>query len=142
MPIHVAILTDDLEDTTIGGASSENAKTILFNTKPDFSILNRDDANYRIFAEYPSKTATFTYGSDRDADLRVRPGRIYKHGAEASLMLNSERFEVATYVTDPNASYYMAAAATAAFALGFNSDAIIDGIADYEPKPSQESLDK
>jgi UDP-N-acetylmuramyl tripeptide synthase len=29
---------------------------------------------------------------------------------------------------------YMAAAATAAFALGFSSDAIVDGIADYEPK--------
>ncbi len=126
MPIHIAILTDALEDT--------DAKAILFNTKPDYSILNRDDANYRMFAEYPTKTAAFSYGSDRDSDLRVRPGRLYKMGSEASLTYNSERFDVATYVTDPNAAYYMAAAATAAFALGFNSDNIVDGIANYEPK--------
>jgi UDP-N-acetylmuramyl tripeptide synthase len=134
MPIHAAVITDDINNSPVAGAPSDDAKAILFNTKPDFSILNRDDANFRVFVEYPSKTATFSYGRDRSADLKVTPGKIYKQGAEASLNYNSERFDVATYVTDPNAYLYMAAAATTAFALGFRSDAIVDGIASYEPK--------
>lgn len=134
MPIHAAVLTDDISEAPINGATSDDAKAILFNTKPDFSILNRDDSNYRIFVEYPSKTATFSYGRDRSADLKVTPGKLYKQGAEATLNYNSERFDVATYVTDENAYLYMAAAATTAFALGFRSDAIVDGIANYEPK--------
>ncbi len=134
MPIHAAVITDDINNSPVAGAPSDDAKAILFNTKPDFSILNRDDANFRVFVEYPSKTATFSYGRDRSADLKVTPGKIYKQGAEASLNYNSERFDVATYVTDPNAYLYMAAAATTAFALGFRSDTIVDGIASYEPK--------
>ena len=134
MPIHVAIITDDINDTPVEGAESSDAKAILFNTQPNFSILNRDDSNYRIFAEYPSKTATLTYGRKANADLSVVPGKVYKMGTEATLNYNSQRFDVATYLTDSNVCMYMAAAATAAFALGFSSDAIVDGIADYEPK--------
>lgn len=137
MPIHAAVITDDINDGVINGATSEDAKAILFNTLPDYSILNRDDSNYRVFVEYPSKTATFSYGRDRASDLKVTPGKIYKQGAEATLTYNSERFDVATYITDPNAYLYMAAAAAVAFALGFNSDAIVDGIANYEPKASE-----
>ena len=108
MPIHAAVLTDDISEAPINGATSDDAKAILFNTKPDFSILNRDDANYRIFVDN----------------------------------YNSERFDVATYVTDENAYLYMAAAATTAFALGFRSDAIVDGIANYEPKEETKTTDK
>ena len=137
MPIHAAVITDDINNSAVAGAESDDAKAILFNTKPDFSILSRDDANYHIFVEYPSKTATFSYGRSHDADLKVVPGKIYKQGAEATLTYNGERFDVATYITDQNSSYYMAAAATTAFALGFRSDNIVDGIANYEPKEIQ-----
>lgn len=139
MPIHAAVITDDINDGSITGAQSEDAKSILFNTKPDFSILNRDDANYHIFVEYPSKTATFSYGRDRSADLKVAPGKIYKQGAEATITYNNERFDVATYITNPDAYLYMAAAATTAFALGFRSDTIVDGIANYEPKETNQN---
>ena len=133
MPIYVAVITDDVANNAID-SQSDDERAILFNTKPDFSILNRDDSNYHIFVEYPSKTATFSYGNDRSADLKVTPGKIYKMGAEATLTYNSERFEVATYITDQNASLYMGAAAMTAFALGFKSEDIVDGIANYEPK--------
>lgn len=132
MPIHTAIITDDINED-----GSDDAKAILFNTKPDFSILNYDNPSYQTFAEYPSKTATLSYGNDRAADLKVTPGKLYKQGAEATLTYNSERFEVATYVADEKSYLYMAAAATAAFALGFDSDTIVDGIANYEPKETK-----
>ena len=135
VPIHVAILTDSLSD----GEPSEDAKAILFNTEPDFSVLNHDDPNFRIFADYPSKTATLSYGRDFGSTLKLMPGKVYKHGAEATLNFNGDRFEVATYVASDKAASYMAAAATAAFALDFNKDQIIDGIADYEPQTEKES---
>ncbi|MBR5419178.1 hypothetical protein IK110_02940 [Candidatus Saccharibacteria bacterium] len=133
MPIHVAVITDNI---------SADAHDILFNTTPDFSIINRDDPNFALFTEYPSKTATLSYGRDRASDLKVIPGKIYKLGAEANLNMNGERFDVATYVTDENAAYYMAAAATTAFALGFDQDHIVDGIADYEPTTKPEKTEK
>ncbi|MBP5634217.1 hypothetical protein J6X09_00775 [Candidatus Saccharibacteria bacterium] len=129
MPIHAAVITDNI---------SADAHDILFNTTPDFSIINRDDPNFGLFAEYPSKTATLSYGRDYNSDLKVLPGKIYKHGAEANFNFNGERFEAATYVADEKAAFYMAAAATTALALGFDTDHIVDGIADYEPEQPKE----
>ncbi len=137
MPIYAAVITDDINNGSLD-AQPDDARAILFNTKPDFSILNRDDSNYQTFVEYPSKTATFSYGNNHDADLKVTPGKIYKMGAEATIAYSGERFEVATYITDPAASLYMGAAAMTAFALGFDSDAIVDGIANYEPGTPKE----
>ncbi len=138
LPIHLAVLTDNIEDspssiTNISGDPKEG-KAILFNTKPNFSILNRDDPDFEFFAQYPSATATFSYGHDRSADLRINRSKLYKVGTEANLTYGTENFDVATYVTSESAVFYMACAALSAFALGFNSDQIIDGIADYEPK--------
>ncbi len=134
IPIHVAIITDDLGiSTTPETYLPDDAKAILFNTSPNFSILNRNDPSYRIFVEYPAKTATFSYGNSHAADLKIIPGKLYKHGTEATIAYLGERFDVATYLTHPAICDYMAAAAMAAYALGFNSDNIIDGIANYEP---------
>ena len=131
MPIYANVITDNISD---------DAKSILFNTTPDFSIINRDNENYETYAAYPGKTATLSYGHHHNADLKVVPGKLYKHGAEATLVFNGERFEVATYLTNDQVAFYMAAAATTAFALDFNSEQIVDGIADYEPdaEPKQE----
>ena len=137
LPIHVAVLTDNTEDTntiTNTTGTEEEGKAILFNTKPDFSIINHDNVNYELFAQYPTTTATFSYGRDRSSDLRINRSKLYKLGAEANLTYGNENFDVATYVTSEAAIYFMAAAALAAFALGFNSDQIIDAIADYEPE--------
>lgn len=137
LPIHIAILTDSTEPKSIvmnPVIPSEEAKAILFNTQPYFSILNRDDANYETFSKFPTKTAAFSYGHERDSDLRINRFKLYKQGTEANLVYGNEKFDVATYVTGESAAHYMAAAALAALALDFNTDAIIDGIADYEPK--------
>ncbi len=133
MPIHAVVIADDL------GPDSDDAKAILFNIKPDFSIISRDSTDYQTYAEFPNKTATISYGRNHNADLKVTPGKIYRQGSEASLAFNTERFEVATYVTDPSSYLYMAAAAATAFALDFRSDAIVDGIANYEPKTNHQS---
>lgn len=136
MPIYIAVLTDTTEPKTIAtdSISAENAKGILFNAQPYYSILNRDDTNYDLFAQYPTKTAMLSYGHERSSDLYITRHKVYKVGTEASFKYKEEKFDVATYITGEESTHYMAAAALAAFALGLSANDITDGIADYEPK--------
>ena len=138
LPIYIAVLTDSTEPKAVAtitsmSAPAEEAKAILFNTQPYFSILNRDDANFDLFAKYPAKTATFTYGHSQDSDLCINRFKLYKMGTEANITYSGQKFDIATYATGEESAHYMAAAALAGFALDFDKDAIIDGIADYEP---------
>lgn len=138
LPIFCAILTDDISEqaTSIVSPTPQNsdAKAILFNTQPFFSVLNYDDKNYELYAKYPSKTATLSFGHARSADLRINRSKLYKKGTEANFTFSNDTFDVATYITGEECVPYMAAAATAALAAEFPPDAIIDGIANYEPK--------
>lgn len=137
LPIYIAVITDNTEPKTpssiLPSTNPEEAKAILFNTQPYFSILNRDDANYDLFAKYPTKTATFTYGHSADADLCINRFKLYPTAIEANVTYSGQKFDLASYATGEEATHYMAAAALAGFALDFDKDTIVDGIADYEP---------
>ncbi len=137
LPIYIAVITDNTEPKTpssiLPSTNPEEAKAILFNTQPYFSILNRDDANYDLFAKYPTKTATFTYGHSADADLCINRFKLYPTAIEANVTYSGQKFDLASYATGEEATHYMAAAALAGFALDFDRDTIVDGIADYEP---------
>ena len=139
LPIHVAVLTDNIEDSQLQGAIIDTtandleSKSILFNTKPDYTIINRDESSYETFAQYPTTTATRSYGRDRDSDLRINRSKLYKVGTEANFTHGNDNFDVATYVTSQSAVFYMAAATLTALSLGLSTNQIIDGIADYEP---------
>lgn len=136
LPIFAAVITDNLapdSDSALIHEEETNAKAILFNKEPFYSIINRDDINYSFFAKYPAKTATLSYGTDRDADLRITRSKLYKLGTEANFNYKADKFDVATFVANEDAVGYMAAAALTAFACGYNPDAIVDGIANYEP---------
>ena len=133
LPIYAAVLTED----GIGApdTSDRDAQSILFNTQPYFSILCRDDnIKYDFYSKYPTKTATFTYGHDRDCDLRINRQKLYKMGTETNVTYSGRSFDMATYVANEAAVNYMAAAALAGFAIGADIDSIVDGIANYEPK--------
>ncbi len=136
LPIYVAVMTDTTEPRSVISSSvvpAADAEAILFNTQPSFSVLNRDDANYELFSQYPAKTATLTYGHEKDCDLCINRLKLYKQGTEANVTYSGKKFDVATYVTGEQSTHYMAAAALAGFALDFTEDSIVDGIADYEP---------
>ena len=98
------------------------AKAILFNKEPFYSILNRDDPNYELFAKYPAKTAVLSYGTSKEADLQITRTKLYRLGTEASFNFKGEKFDAATYVPGEASADYMAAA-----------EIITDGIAEYEP---------
>ena len=136
LPIFVAIMTNTSEPRTVASVITvpgHEAQAILFNTQPSFSVLNRDDPNYDLFAQYPAKTAVLTYGHDSLCDLTINRSKLYKQGTEANITYSGTKFDIATYVTGEQAVHYMAAATLAALALDFPKDSIVDGIADYEP---------
>ena len=48
----------------------------------------------------------------------------------------AKKFDIATYLPGEENAEYMAAATLTALAVGINQDAIVDGIANYEPNVS------
>lgn len=135
VPIHIATLTSLLppQPGYIDGNDYQTDKSILFSYEPQFIALNRDDPSFDHFTKFPAKTASVNYGQHRDATTRINRSKLYKKGTEANLTINGSSFDVATFVSGEQAVAYMAAAATVAALLDIPVDAIIDGIASYEP---------
>jgi UDP-N-acetylmuramoyl-L-alanyl-D-glutamate--2,6-diaminopimelate ligase len=126
LPLHMVVVTD------VADENAAEKKTILLEAAPEFSVLNRDDPYFEAFAKYPVKTAA-SYGKGREATTWIGHSKIYKRGTEVNLTYSGNSFDLATYVVGEAALSYMAAAATAGLLLGAEVDAIIDGIANYEP---------
>ena len=126
LPIHVAAMTDfipaSLTDMT-PEKYLESEKT-LFMMQPKIVVLNHDDLNYE---------KTLDYGQ-RGKSVKILKSKIYKKGAEATLSLSPEILNVATFIPGETAVSYMAAAVAIARALDVKTDAIVDGIANYDPE--------
>ncbi|MDR3298118.1 MAG: hypothetical protein LBT19_01985 [Candidatus Nomurabacteria bacterium] len=135
VPVHMVVMTDPLGNEVSQDTADEYAvvKTELFTPEPEYSVLNYDDPYFEFVAKYPTKKGSVAYGKDREADTWVSRSKAYKKGTEATLTQGNDSFDVATYVTGNEAAAYMAAAATAAALLGVEEDAIVDGIASFEP---------
>ena len=89
-----------------------------------------------LFSSFPAKSATLSYGHTSDAHLKINRCKVYKMGTEANVSFQGEKFDIATYLTGEENAEYMAAATLTALAVGINQDAIVDGIANYEPNVS------
>ncbi|MBR2710774.1 hypothetical protein IKF02_04115 [Candidatus Saccharibacteria bacterium] len=135
LPIHVAAMTNfvtsSLKDMT-AEEYIESEKT-LFDMKPEIVVLNHDDANYEKFEEFTGKKETLNYGQT-GSDVKILNSKLYPKGTEATLSMRTEIISVATFVPGETAVSYMACAAAVAEAMGVKTDAIIDGIAEYQPE--------
>jgi len=130
LPIHMAVLTNtDATDTdTIA------SKSRLFKNSPPFIVLNRDDPSYDQFAAFPAKTNTVTFGQHKESTVHINRSKLYGQGTEANLTSNSATFDVATFLVGEEAVSLMAAATAVATLLDIPADAIVEGIASYEPQ--------
>lgn len=134
LPVSVAAMTNfvtaglnDMEPDEF----IENEKT-LFDMKPEYVILNKDDINYDKFSEFKGKKGTLTFGQ-ASADVKILNSKLYTKGTEATLSIKSEVMTVATFVPGETAVSYMACAAAIATELEILNEKIIEGIAEYEP---------
>lgn len=135
VPVHMVVMTDALgaEGTPETGENYELVKEALFGGQPNYAVLNYDDPYFEYVEKYPVKKGAVSYGRDKNADTWISRSKLYKKGAEATLTQDNSGFDVATFATGEQVVPYMAAAATAGMLLGLEVDAIVDGIASYEP---------
>ena len=135
LPVNIAAMTNfvtsSLKDMT-AEEFIENEKT-LFDMKPEYVILNHDDANYDKFAEFHGTRLTLDYGQT-GKDVRILNSKLDPRGTEATLSVQSELMKVATFIPGETAVSYMACAVAIAKALNVSSQYIIDGLANYEPE--------
>lgn len=129
LPVHSVVVTNT-KDT------SDFRETLLnlFKAEPNFLIVNHDDIGYSYLSQVHVKKSTISYGKDISSDIRINRIKLYKQGTEVNLNYNGQFIDFATFVLGEESGYYMAAAATAGFAMSYSSDNIVDGIANYEPK--------
>lgn len=135
LPIHVAAMTNFLTTSLTDMTPEEyiESEKVLFSMNPKIVVLNKSDLNYEKFSEIKGTEKTLTYGQT-SSDVKILKSKLYKKGAEATLSLSPEIINVATFVSGETAVSYMAAAAAIARSLNVKSDAIIDGIANYDPE--------
>lgn len=135
LPVYVAAMTDF---ATAGLKNMqpeeflENEKT-LFNMKPDFVVLNKDDINYGKFADFKGKEGEIDYGRT-SSDVKILNSKLYPKGTEATLSISPDIISVATFLTGEVMVPYMACAAAIALVLGAKNEDIIEGIAEYNPE--------
>ena len=135
LPVNVAAMTDFV---TAGLSDMEpdeyldNEKT-LFDMKPEIVVLNHDDLNYDTFAEFNGSKKTITFGQS-SSDVKILNSKLYAKGTEATLSINSEIVTVATFLPGETTVSYMACAAAIAHGLELSNEAIVDGIAEYNPE--------
>lgn len=134
LPVEVAAMTNFV---TAGLRDMEPGEYIdcektLFDMKPEIVVLNSDDINYNMFAEFKGKSKTVSFGQT-SSDVKILNSKLYNKGTEATLSVSSEITSVATFVTGEPAVSYMACAAAVAYGLGIDQKFVTDGIANYEP---------
>ncbi len=134
LPVTVAAMTNFVTaglDDMSPEEYLENEKT-LFDMKPEYVVLNHDDANYDTFSEFKGKRGTVTYGQS-SADVKVLNSKLYSKGTEATISVKSEITTLATFIPGEMAVSYMACAAAIATSLDISMEHIVDGIAEYLP---------
>ena len=134
LPVTVAAMTNFTKAGLSGMTPEEylDSEKTLFAMKPEVVVLNSDDANYDIFAEFEGSKETIKFGQT-GADIKILNSKLYPKGTEATLSIRTDIITVASFVTGETAVSYMACAAAIAKGLGLKNSDIIDGIANYEP---------
>ena len=85
LPVHVAAMTNfvtaglhDMEPEEY----LENEKT-LFDMKPEYVVMNKDDINYDTFEEFKGAKGTVNYGQS-STDVKILNSKLYTKGTEAT----------------------------------------------------------
>lgn len=128
LPVQVAALTD------FESGDNFDATAKLFQSAPNYVILNHDDLNFSQFMDFAGTDGTLLYGTDRASHIQIVNSKQYKKGVEATLNIGGNRFTVASFLTGEPAVAYMACATAVADALHIAPEKITDGLANYSPE--------
>lgn len=141
VPIEVAVMTNLTQDHLDYHGTMERyaqAKGKLFASNPKFIVLNRDDAWFDFFDQYPADAQKITYGTHDEAEAKITYVKLYKKGSEATVVIDHQtKLELATALPGKFNVYNMTAAAATAYLLGGKLSDIVEGVANLEGVPGR-----
>lgn len=141
VPIYLAIMTNLTQDHLDYHHTMENyaaAKAKLFNTQPQFIVLNRDDEWFECYDQFAAGAQKMTYGKHDEAEAKIEKVKLYRKGSEAQVVIDHQtKIELATAMPGEFNVYNMVAASAAAYLLGVRVTDIVEGIANLEGVPGR-----
>ena len=141
VPVEMAIMTNLTQDHLDYHGTMEayaEVKGRLFALQPKYIVLNRDDEWFDYFNQFRAVSQKITYGEHTDAEARIDHVKLFRKGTEARMIIDHQTtLELATALPGEYNVYNMAAAVSAAYLLGINLDAIIEGVANLEEVPGR-----
>lgn len=141
VPCDVAVMTNLTRDHLDYHGTMENyaaAKGKLFARKPKFIVLNRDDAWFDFFNQFPAAEQKITYGADDTAEARISYVKLHKQGSDVRLKIDhATTLEFATKLPGKFNVYNATAAATCAYVMRVDTDHIVKGIEGLEGVPGR-----
>ena len=141
VPIEVAVMTNLTQDHLDYHKTMENyaaAKGKLFQNRPRFIVLNRDDEWYEFFDKFNAASQKITYGQHEEAEARIDHIKLYRKGTEAEVIIDHQtHLELATALPGEFNVYNMTAATAVAYLLGIKLEDIQEGIANLEAVPGR-----
>ncbi len=136
VPVEMAIMTNLTQDHLDYHGTMETyaeVKGRLFAMEPQYIVLNRDDAWFEYFNQFPAASQKITYGKHEEAEAHIDSVTLYRKGTEAVVTVDHQtKLELATNLPGEFNAYNMTAAAAAAYLLGVELDDIVEGIANLE----------
>ena len=140
-PILAAVMTNLTQDHLDAHGTMEKyaaAKAKLFQLEPEFIVLNRDDAWFEYFNQFPASAQKITYGKHEDAEAKITHTKLYKKGSEATIVVDHQnKLELATALPGEFNIMNMTAAAATAYVLGVARKDIVEGVANLEGVPGR-----
>ena len=113
-------------------------KAQLFQGRPKYIVLNRDDEWFDFYDKYSAGAHKISYGTHDDAEAKIDYVKLYKKGSEARIVLDGNTtLELATALPGKYNVYNMTAAASLAYLLGIDLKHIIEGAANLESIPGR-----
>lgn len=110
----------------------------LFQNRPKFIVLNRDDEWFDFYNKYQAGSHKITYGTHDEAEAKIEHVKLYKKGSEASVLIDGNtRLELATALPGRYNVYNMTAAVSLAYLLGIDLKHIVEGVANLEGVPGR-----
>jgi UDP-N-acetylmuramoyl-L-alanyl-D-glutamate--2,6-diaminopimelate ligase len=141
VPVKMAIMTNLTQDHLDYHKTMERyaeAKAKLFNTEPEFIVLNRDDQWFEYYDQFKAGAQKITYGKHDEAEAKIEYTKLYRKGSEATVVVDHQtKLELATALPGEYNIYNMVAAASACYLLGVSVEDIIEGTANLENVPGR-----
>ena len=141
VPIEAAVMTNLTQDHLDYHKTMEEyaaAKGKLFQLRPRFIVLNRDDEWYDYFNQFVASEQKMTYGRSVEAEAKITHVKLYRKGTEADVVLDHQtHLELATNLPGEFNVMNMTAATTLAYLLGVKLEDIQEGVANVEAVPGR-----